>query len=219
MTIEGDGDKAYPDEDEVTSNRLVQERENVSQDCEFKVETVNGDVRVIEAANGLQAWKILENGTNQIDVVLSESSGSGSGTQTRKSVKSKSSEQSANDIGSYDGEDNQRNAPLGKGSDDGSDIECNQAPEPGGSTCVQVIRSNAENSTHMESHMTRTPQEIAKKNLVKTVTVLFCLLTDMYHACRPITDGAEKGKLSITGSLRDPELEPVNAIVLPSTTA
>lgn len=51
------------------------------------------------------------------------SSGSGSGTQTRKSVKSKSSEQSANDIGSYDGEDNQRNAPLGKGSDDGSDIE------------------------------------------------------------------------------------------------
>ncbi|KAM3217428.1 hypothetical protein P3L10_026871 [Capsicum annuum] len=52
-----------------------------------------------------------------------KSSGSGSGTQTRKSVKSKSSEQSANDIGSYDGEDNQRNAPLGKGSDDGSDIE------------------------------------------------------------------------------------------------
>ncbi|KAM3341034.1 hypothetical protein P3S68_028669 [Capsicum galapagoense] len=45
MTIEGDGDKEYPDEDEVTSNRLVQERENVSQDCEFKVETVNGDVR------------------------------------------------------------------------------------------------------------------------------------------------------------------------------
>ncbi|PHT72041.1 hypothetical protein T459_22826 [Capsicum annuum] len=175
MTIEGDGDKEYPDEDEVTSNRLVQERENVSQDCEFKVETVNGDVRVIEAANGLQAWKILENGTNQIDVVLSEvSSGSGSGTQTRKSVKSKSSEQSANDIGSYDGEDNQRNAPLGKGSDDGSDIECrpcNQAPEPGGSTCVQVIRSNAENSTHMESHMTRTPQEIAKKNLAKTMAL------------------------------------------------
>lgn len=75
--------------------------------------------------------------------------------------------------------------------------------------------------------MTRTPQEIAKKNLAKTVTqplssfcsVLFCLLTDMYHACRPITDGAEKGKLSITGSLRDSELEPVNAIVLPSTTA
>lgn len=55
--------------------------------------------------------------------LISQSSGSGSGTQTRKSVKSKSSEQSANDIGSYDGEDNQRNAPLGKGSDDGSDIE------------------------------------------------------------------------------------------------
>lgn len=45
MTIEGDGDKELPDEDEVTGNRLVREGKNVVNDCEFKVETVNGDVQ------------------------------------------------------------------------------------------------------------------------------------------------------------------------------
>ncbi|KAJ8538323.1 hypothetical protein K7X08_014863 [Anisodus acutangulus] len=254
----GDADKELPDEDEVIGNRLVHEGKNVVKDCEFKVETVNGDVQrycwwrmtirhdmlllyfeiantkacffflliFIQAANGLQAWKILENRTNQIDLVLSEvvmpclsgirllckimshkthnnipvimmsshdsvglvfkclSKGAadflvkpirknelknlwqhvwrrcqswkweGSGTQTQKSVKSKTGEQSGNNSGSYNGEDNQGSAPLGNGSDTQSSwtkqaVEvdssqavspCNQAPERGDSICAQVIR-------------------------------------------------------------------------------
>ncbi|KAJ8532885.1 hypothetical protein K7X08_015774 [Anisodus acutangulus] len=50
----------------------------------------------------------------------SSGSGNGSGTQTQKSVKSKSGEQCGNNSSSYDGEDNQGNAPLQNGSDDGS---------------------------------------------------------------------------------------------------
>lgn len=45
MTIEGDGDKELPDEDEETGNRLVHEVKNVVKDREFEVETVNVDVQ------------------------------------------------------------------------------------------------------------------------------------------------------------------------------
>ncbi|CAN4121614.1 unnamed protein product [Withania somnifera] len=341
MTIEGDGVKELPDKDEVTGSRLVHEGKNVIKDCEFKVETVNGDIQggdvgtlqakgsesqqqeesretvidwerflhvtsikvllvenddstrhvltallrnckyeVIQAVNGLQAWKILENRTNQIDLVLSEvvmpclsgigllckimnhkmhknlpvimmsshdsvglvfkclskgaadflvkpirknelkilwqhvwrrcqsssGSGSGSGTQTQKSVKSKSSEQSENNSGSYTGEDNQGNAPLGNGSDDGSDTQSswtkqavevdssqaaspyNQAPECRDTTCAQVNSSNAENSAHMNPS----------------------------RDCLEEPDNTGKGKPFITGSIRDPELEAVNAIEVPA---
>ncbi|XP_060201652.1 two-component response regulator-like APRR3 isoform X2 [Lycium barbarum] len=348
MTIEGDRDKELPDEDEVTGNRvLTHEGKNVVKDCEFKVETSNGDVlggargvvrtlrvngselqqqeqsqeavicwerflqvtsikvllvenddstrhvvtallrnckyEVIQAANGFQAWKILENRTNQIDLVLSEvvmpclsgigllckimshkthknipvimmsphdsmglvfkclskgaadflvkpirknelknlwqhvwrrcqsssGSGSGSGTQTQKFVKSKSGEQSDNNSGSNKGEDNQGNAPLGNGSDDGSDTQsswtkqavevdssqlmspCNQAPECGDNIRAQVIRSNAETSARRKAHINPS------------------------RDCQEEPDNTGKGKPSITDSLRDQELEPVNDIELP----
>ncbi|CAN4116995.1 unnamed protein product [Withania somnifera] len=243
----------------------------------------NCKYEVIQAADGLQAWKLLETRTNQIDLVLSEvvmpclsgigllckimshkthknipvimmsshdsvglvfkclskgasdflvkpirknelknlwqhvwrrcqsssGSGSGSGTQTQKSVKSKSSEQSGNNDGSYDGEDNQGNAPLGKGSDDGSDTQSswtkqavevdsslavslhNQAPECRDTTCVQVIHSNAENSAHREAHMKPSGD------------------------CHEEPENTGKGKPFITHSHRGPELGPVNAIELP----
>ncbi|MCE3217207.1 hypothetical protein HAX54_011058 [Datura stramonium] len=243
----------------------------------------NCKYEVIQAANGLQAWNILENHTNQIDLVLSElvmpclsgigllckimshkthknipvvlmsshdsvglvfkclskgaadflvkpirknelknlwqhvwrrcqsssGSGSGSGTQTQKSVKSKRSENSGNNSGSYDGEDNQGNAPLGNGSDDGSDTQsswtkkavevdssqavspCDQAPERGDSTCAQVVRSNAETSAQKEAHMNPS------------------------RDCQEELDNTGNSKPSIAGSLRDPELEPKNAIKLP----
>ncbi|XP_059305707.1 two-component response regulator-like APRR7 [Lycium ferocissimum] len=250
----------------------------------------NCKYEVIQAANGLQAWKILENHTNQIDLVLSEvvmpclsgigllckimshkthknipvimmsphdsvglvfkclskgatdflvkpirknelknlwqhvwrrcqsssGSGNGSGTQTQKSVKSKSGEQSDNNSGSNEGEDNQENAPLGNGSDDASDTQsswtkqavevdssqamtpcnqalspCNQAPECGDNIRAQVIRSNAETSPHRKAHMNPS------------------------RDCQEEPDNTGKGKPSITDSLRDQELEPVNAIELP----
>lgn len=45
-------------------------------------------------------------------------------------------------------------------------------------------------------------------------SVLFCLLTDMYRACS-VKNNTGKGKSFIANSLRDPELEPKNAIELP----
>ncbi|PPD81111.1 hypothetical protein GOBAR_DD21947 [Gossypium barbadense] len=123
---------------------------------------------VIEAASGLQAWKILEDLTNHIDLVLTESSGSGSGsesgTQTQKSEKSGSVENSDNS-GSNDEEDNENNGlNVGDGSDDGSGTQSSwtkqaaeiKSPSPVSpqdrvaecldSTCAQVIHSNAEAS-------------------------------------------------------------------------
>ncbi|KAL6011135.1 hypothetical protein ACLOJK_001579 [Asimina triloba] len=75
---------------------------------------------VTTAANGIKAWKILEDLTNHIDLVLTESSGSGSesGIQTQKSVKSKSDDESDNHTGSNDEDDN---ASTGLNVRDGSD--------------------------------------------------------------------------------------------------
>ncbi|GER54327.1 unnamed protein product [Striga asiatica] len=176
----------------------------------------NCNYEVVDAANGLQAWKILEDLNNHIDIVLTEvvmpcfsgiglllmsshdsmglvfkclskgavdfllkpirknelknlwqhSSGSGSesGTQTQKSVKSKGTDILGNSA-SDDGENNESNGlNAGDGSDDGSgaqsswtkravEADSSQALSPidnvaqcPDSTCAQVIHSNAEHS-------------------------------------------------------------------------
>ncbi|OWM82367.1 hypothetical protein CDL15_Pgr001941 [Punica granatum] len=181
----------------------------------------NCSYEVIEASNALQAWKILEDLTNHIDLVLTEvslpslsgivllskimshktrknvpvimmsshgsmglvfkclskgavdflSSGSGSesGTQTQKSVRSKNIERSGNNSGSNDEDDNDS---TGLNMEDGSDIgsgtqsswtkqaaeidspqppsSWNHVVECADSTCAQVIHSNAEISQNKQ---------------------------------------------------------------------
>ncbi|KAE8719066.1 Two-component response regulator-like APRR7 [Hibiscus syriacus] len=220
-----------------------------NDDCTRHVVTAllrNCSYEVIEASNGLQAWKILEDLTNHIDLVLTEvvipglpgivllnkivnhktrknipvimmsshdsvkvvfkclskgavdflvkpirknelknlwqhvwrryhcfsGSGSESGTQTQKSVKSKNVEKSDNS-GSNDEDDNRSiYLNVGDGSDDGSGTQSSwtkqaaevDSPRPVShwdrvaecpdSTCVQVIHSNAEVSGTIRVPMT-----------------------------------------------------------------
>ncbi|MCD7452819.1 hypothetical protein HAX54_018260 [Datura stramonium] len=119
-------------------------------------------------------------------------------------VKPKGERMSSRTYGSMSGEDailvevgaRVGNAPLGNGSDDGSDTQsswtkkaveaecfqavspCDQAPERGDSTCAQVVRSNAETSAQKEI-------TLETANLYRRI-------------------------------IRDPELEPKNAIKLPA---
>ncbi|KAK2977616.1 hypothetical protein RJ640_007252 [Escallonia rubra] len=152
----------------------------------------NSNYEVIEAANSLQAWKILEDLTSHIDIVLTESSGSGSesGTQTQKSVKSKSCAKSFNNSGSNDGEDDgSTSLNVGDGSDNGSDVQSSwtkqsvendssqpmsllhQNAECPDSTCAQVISLDAEVSGDRRVPMTATrelqAQEQHPENVVK----------------------------------------------------
>ncbi|KAG6758439.1 hypothetical protein POTOM_038787 [Populus tomentosa] len=75
-------------------------------------------------ANGLQAWKLLQDLTNHIDLVLTEASGSGSGSgsesavRTQKSSKSKGAVDSDNDTDSNDDDDT---GSIGLNARDGSD--------------------------------------------------------------------------------------------------
>ncbi|KAK4349049.1 hypothetical protein RND71_031804 [Anisodus tanguticus] len=307
MMIEGDADKELPDEDEVTGNRLVHERKNVVKDCEFKVETVNGNVqggacgvvgtlqakgsqlqkqeesheavicwerflhvtsikvllvenddstrhvtallrnckyKVIQAANGLQAWKILENRTNQIDLVLSEvvmpclSIGLLCKIMSHKTHKNipvimmsshdsvglvfkclskgaadflvkpiRKNElknlwqhvwrrcQSSSGSGSGSGTQTQKSVKSKTGEQSGNNSgsyngEDNQGSAPLG------------NGSDTQSSWTKQVVEV-----------------DSSQAVSPCNQAPEhntgKGKPSITGSLRDQELEPVNAIELP----
>ncbi|KAF5930910.1 hypothetical protein HYC85_031783 [Camellia sinensis] len=135
----------------------------------------NCSYEVTAVANGLQAWKILEDFSNHIDLVLTESSGSGSesGTQTKKSVKSKSNYESENNTGSSDERDNASvGLSIRDGSDNGSGTQSSwtkkaavvDSPRPVSpinpladapdSTCAQVIHTRPEASSSRWVHVT-----------------------------------------------------------------
>ncbi|URE35563.1 Two-component response regulator-like PRR73 [Musa troglodytarum] len=124
----------------------------------------NCSYEVTAVANGLQAWKILERLTNHVDLVLTESSDSGSesGIQTQKSVKSKSSDDSDNSSNSNDDDNESIDLNARDGSDHGSRTQSSwtkraaetdspqpmspldQLADPPDSTCAQVIHPTPE---------------------------------------------------------------------------
>ncbi|MQL77333.1 hypothetical protein Taro_009726 [Colocasia esculenta] len=125
----------------------------------------NCSYEVIAVANGLEAWKVLEDLTNHIDIVLTEvSSGSGSESaiQTQNSVKSENAVDSDN-TGSNDEDDNTSiRLNMRDGSDNGSGTQSSwtkqvaepDSPQPSSpsdqlaeapdSTCAQVIHPKPE---------------------------------------------------------------------------
>ncbi|KAK3016658.1 hypothetical protein RJ639_006753 [Escallonia herrerae] len=171
-------------------------------------------IMVIEAANSLQAWKILEDLTSRIDIVLTESSGSGSesGTQTQKSVKSKSCAKSFNNSGSNDGEDDGSTSfDVGDGSDNSSGVQSSwtkQAVENDSSQPMSPLHQNAECPDSTCAQVISLDAKVSGDRRVPTAT-------RELQAQEQHLENVAKGKELITGKPRNFESQPESPIGVP----